>query len=170
MLIDTESLASGLRKFDLVFLMGEIDLDSELARLTADISIRGKADGEPGRIDVSGNFETSVEADCSRCLEPVALPMDIEFQAMYVKPSAFSAAGENQLVGDDMSVDVLENESVDLKDIIREQILLNLPKQVFCKNDCLGLCEKCGANRNLIDCNCINDEIDPRWAALADFN
>jgi uncharacterized protein len=49
---------------------------------------------------------------------------------------------------------------------VREQILLNLPEQVFCKEDCKGLCQKCGANRNLIDCKCDSDETDPRWAAL----
>ena len=60
----------------------------------------------------------------------------------------------------------LVRESLDLKEIIREQILLNLPEQVFCTPDCKGLCPKCGANRNLIDCNCNETEIDPRWAAL----
>ena len=55
---------------------------------------------------------------------------------------------------------------IDLKEVVREQIMLALPEQVFCKDDCKGLCPKCGANGNLIDCKCADDEIDPRWAAL----
>jgi uncharacterized protein len=43
---------------------------------------------------------------------------------------------------------------------------LNLPEQVFCREDCRGLCAKCGANRNATDCGCEEKEIDPRWAGL----
>jgi uncharacterized protein len=53
-----------------------------------------------------------------------------------------------------------------LTELVREQILLAVPEQVFCREDCKGLCLKCSANRNLIDCNCEEKEIDPRWAAL----
>ena len=65
-----------------------------------------------------------------------------------------------------MDVSVIEGFEIDLTELVREQILLNLPEQVFCREDCKGLCEKCGANRNLINCNCEEKEIDPRWSAL----
>ncbi|MGH7783338.1 MAG: DUF177 domain-containing protein, partial [Candidatus Binatia bacterium] len=55
-------------------------------------------------------------------------------------------------------------------EVVREQILLDLPDQVFCTENCRGLCPKCGANRNLIDCKCEEDNVDPRWAALNNLN
>jgi len=61
---------------------------------------------------------------------------------------------------------VFEGDELDLTELVREQILLNLPEQTFCNPDCKGLCPKCGQNRNLIDCNCEENETDPRWAAL----
>ncbi|HEX8637491.1 MAG TPA: DUF177 domain-containing protein, partial [Pyrinomonadaceae bacterium] len=61
---------------------------------------------------------------------------------------------------------VLDNNKIDVAEIVREQILLNLPEPVYCRDDCKGLCPQCGANRNLIDCKCEEKEIDPRWAAL----
>ena len=54
----------------------------------------------------------------------------------------------------------------DSVEVVREQILLAMPEQVFCWEDCKGLCPKCGTNLNLIDCKCADDEVDPRWAAL----
>ena len=68
--------------------------------------------------------------------------------------------------GEDLSTDVLPDGRIELNDIVREQILLNLPEQVFCTEECKGLCPKCGADRNLINCNCEETEIDPRWSAL----
>jgi uncharacterized protein len=65
-----------------------------------------------------------------------------------------------------LDVAVYEGDKIDLGELVREQIILNQPEQVFCREDCKGLCEKCGANRNLIDCKCEEKEIDPRWAAL----
>jgi uncharacterized protein len=66
----------------------------------------------------------------------------------------------------DLDVDAITSDELDLKEVVREQILLNLPEQEFCGEDCKGLCQKCGTNLNLIDCKCEETEIDPRWAAL----
>jgi uncharacterized protein len=65
-----------------------------------------------------------------------------------------------------LEIAILESNNIDVAELVREQILLNLPEQVFCAEDCKGLCPQCGANRNLIDCKCEEKEIDPRWAAL----
>ena len=48
----------------------------------------------------------------------------------------------------------------------REQVVLNLPARVLCREDCAGLCETCGANKNLSPCGCVSETIDPRWQAL----
>ncbi len=58
-------------------------------------------------------------------------------------------------------------EHVDLDDLVREQILLALPTRQLCRDDCKGLCPTCGANLNQTTCDCSAEEIDPRFAALA---
>jgi uncharacterized protein len=60
--------------------------------------------------------------------------------------------------------------SIDLSEVIREQMILAIPEVVLCKEDCEGLCDKCGKNLNLLNCKCKEDEIDPRWAALKNLN
>ena len=60
----------------------------------------------------------------------------------------------------------------ELQDAVKraQVLLLNLPEQVLCKEDCKGLCPECGTNLNLKDCDCGDKDIDPRWAALKNLN
>ena len=92
--------------------------------------------------------------------------MEISFKAVFVTPENYTKAKEAELGGEDLEVSVFDGNEIDLTELVREQILLNLPIQVFCQENCRGLCPKCGANQNLIDCKCKENEIDPRWASL----
>lgn len=170
MLIDTETIGTNPKAFNVVIPSSEVDLDSEGDELTADVKLSGVAKSVDGKFEVDGTLDTQLNVACARCLELIALPMKVVFEARFVTPEIFDVAEEHELEGDALTVDVLESDTIDLKAIAREQILLNLPEQLFCNPDCKGLCEKCGANRNLIDCKCINVEIDPRWAALKNLN
>jgi uncharacterized protein len=49
---------------------------------------------------------------------------------------------------------------------VNEQILLAVPARMLCREDCKGICPDCGIDRNTGECNCVTNEIDPRWAAL----
>ena len=60
-------------------------------------------------------------------------------------------------------------QSVDLVDIVRENILLGVPYKVLCHNDCKGLCPVCGQNLNTEPCHCIPRSPDPRWTVLKDL-
>lgn len=101
-----------------------------------------------------------------RCLVPQAMPIDITVEREFVAEERMAANAENELSPDDLNVDLLQGDKLDLTEIAREEILLALPQQFFCREDCKGLCEKCGADLNLKDCECGGEEIDPRWAAL----
>jgi uncharacterized protein len=95
-------------------------------------------------------------------------PTDVEFDDIFV--SEPSSDGEALIEETELDEAYVENGEIDLAEVVREQILLDLPEQVYCSDDCKGLCPKCGSNLNLIDCNCIFSEIDPRWAALKGLN
>ena len=166
MIIDLTNIESEARVFEFSVPAGEVDLETENARLTGDLSVRGEAAKSAAQVDVKGNIAASAELDCSRCLRPVTVRMNFDFHTAFVSPEHFSAAKENEVSGDDLDTDVLAGNELDLTEIAREQILLNLPEQTFCVEDCKGLCPICGGDRNLIDCKCENDETDPRWSAL----
>jgi|SRR5215203_1036146 len=166
MIIDLAEIESTPRPFDFGIPAADIDLEDVDLRLTGDVRVDGEIVKRAAQIDLKGTVTTSAEVDCTRCLEPVAQELNFEFAASFVAPEHFALDKEREVAAEDLDLDVLESDRIDLREIAREQILLNLPGQIFCKADCKGLCQKCGANRNLIDCKCDLNEIDPRWAAL----
>ena len=143
-----------------------IDLELANARIAAPIEVKGKAVKTSGIVAITGRLTGAVEIDCDRCLDPVEKPIDIELDLEFVPDQQVADEANLELHSDDMKRDQIWGSEIGLSDIAREQILLDLPQQFFCKDDCRGLCEKCGTNLNLNDCDCEDDEIDPRWAAL----
>ncbi len=67
---------------------------------------------------------------------------------------------------DETEVGYYEGESLELAEVVREQILLWLPMRWICQEDCRGICSQCGANLNLEDCGCREELADDRWEAL----
>ena len=166
MIIDLAEIESSQRPFDFSVPGSDIDLEDVDLRLTGDVRVQGELIKRAAQLDVKGSISAPVELDCTRCLEPVSQNLNFEFGVSFVAPENFATDKEREVAAEDLDIDVLDKDRIDLTEVVREQILLNLPEQVFCKEDCKGLCQKCGANRNLIDCKCDSDETDPRWAAL----
>ena len=168
-MIDLTRIEGEPFQFDVNIAGNEIDLESDFARLNGDISIKGELTKHIAQTDVVGEIDAKIEIDCTRCLQPVVQDLKIPFDVDFVTPEFDATARETELNQSDLETAVFEGDQVDLNELVREQILLNLPEQTFCNPDCKGLCPKCGQNRNLIDCNCEENETDPRWAALKDL-
>jgi uncharacterized protein len=165
MTIDLNSFGRESR-YDLLIPADEIDLEISNQRIAGDVAFGATVTKGAAATSVKGQIKVLIELDCDRCLEPVTTPVEISVDLEFVPVDQFSADSERELTAEDLNVDAFDGESLDLKAIAREQILLEIPQQFFCREDCKGLCAKCGGNLNLIDCNCNETEIDPRWAAL----
>jgi uncharacterized protein len=157
---------SGSASYEFDIPAEEIGLDTPGVRLSGPVHFSCEIDKHLIETEITGRIKADAEVDCTRCLQPAPAKMDIKFDVSFVEPDAFPADKELELKDEDLDRDVLQSETIDLKEIAREQILLNLPERVFCKEDCKGLCPKCGTNLNTAACHCSDDEIDPRWAAL----
>jgi uncharacterized protein len=144
----------------------ELDLDIPDFRLAGDVRAEGEVVKSAAQVESRGTISAKAEIDCSRCLEPISKDLVIDFAVGFVPAENFASDKEHEVSAENLDIDQLDDDRLDLKDVVREQILLNLPEQVFCKPDCKGLCPECGANLNLIDCKCGGNEPDPRWAAL----
>lgn len=169
MIIDLTRIEGEPLPLDVSISSDEVDLGSEYVRLTGDIAVKGEFAKHIAQTDVRGEIATKIVIECTRCLEPIAQDRIIPFDISFITPEYDTQARETELNKGEMETAVLEGEQLDLTELVREQILLNLPEQTFCRQDCKGLCSKCGQNRNLINCKCEEDEIDPRWAALKDL-
>ena len=170
MIIELSSLDDSPRPFELTLAGEEIDLDVDEAKLIGQVSAQGEVSKRIAQTDIRGHIDATSVMDCVRCLQPVERPVSIDFEVTYVDPDHFAADKEKEVSHDDLETDVLLSDTIDLKDVVREQVLLDMPVQVFCSEDCKGLCRKCGANLNLVTCSCHDDEVDPRWSALKNLN
>lgn len=101
---------------------------------------------------VDGTYRTRITVPCSRCLEPVEIPVEGEIQREYPKK------------GPDAVRDYIE-----LDDEVYTSLILQIPMQPLCSPDCKGLCLVCGQNLNEGECGCDRDVIDPRLADLQKF-
>lgn len=147
-----------------------VDLELANARVDGPIRVDAQVIKTSGVVALTGQLTGVVEIDCDRCLEPVRWPFGIELDLEFAPRQRLEGDSNLELHAADLKLDEMTGNAIDLAEIAREQILLELPQQFFCKEDCRGLCEKCGTNLNLKDCDCEDDEIDPRWAALKNLN
>ena len=81
------------------------------------------------------------------------------------EPKTKALAGNLRALGWS-SVLIIDGPEIDINHVIREHLLLALPMNIVCGDDCKGLCTQCGANRNATQCGCESEKIDPRWADL----
>lgn len=169
MIVDLNTIEDSRAVFEFTLEPSEIDLQEEDAEITNLTEVSGRIRKGIVQTEVEGEIKTRVEFECSRCLTQAEKDLQIPFSAVFVVPKNYTDETEKKLSDDELDVSIFEGDKIDLKELVREQIGLNLPTKVFCKEECKGLCQKCGANKNLIDCKCEENEIDPRWKALEDF-
>ena len=112
---------------------------------------------------VEGKIHTEVKAQCGLCLENFTYPIDQAYEDEWVfLPQATEEQMETALL--------FEKDEIEINERILEQIVLALPMRFICSHECMGLCPICGVNRNTKSCDCVEEKIDPRFAALAQWS
>ncbi|MEU4168269.1 DUF177 domain-containing protein [Streptomyces sp. NPDC026665] len=118
---------------------------------------------------VTGTARASAKGECVRCLEPLEQVLEADFQEMFSYPDADDRGRPKAEPVDDAEDDedtlFLEDGLFDLEPVLRDAVVLALPMQPVCQDDCLGLCSECGA-RLADDPDHHHDAVDIRWAAL----
>jgi len=111
---------------------------------------------------VTGTATAGLVGECARCLEEIRDEVVADFQELFVYDDEDHRADD----AEDTGTSRLEGDLVDLEPLLRDAVVLALPFQPLCREDCPGLCTECGA-RLPDDPEHQHDEaIDPRWAAL----
>ena len=113
-----------------------------------------------GEILVETRIRGELQQQCRRCLDPVRTPMELD--ALLVFGEVDEEDGGD---GEIRPLDVSAME-LDLGEAVREELILVVDPFVLCDADCRGLCPRCGINRNEESCDCVLEELDPRWDAL----
>jgi len=108
---------------------------------------------------VSGTVRGRAVGECVRCLGGIEQGLDARLQELY----AYADRARDD--GNEDEVRELQDELIDLEPALRDAVVLALPFQPVCRDDCPGLCSECGA-RLADDPDHRHEVLDPRWAAL----
>jgi len=114
---------------------------------------------------VTGSAEADLVGECVRCLEPIEDSVDVRFQELFV----YEDQARAEIDDDELDVRRLEGDLIDLEPLLRDAVVLALPFQPLCSEDCAGLCPECGERLADDPGHQHAEPIDPRWAALTDL-
>lgn len=136
---------------------GEVHLEGEDGFVLKGGHLRALVErGDDDTVHVRGRLEAEIGLQCGRCLDAFPLAIAQELDLFYLPHHAGQAEEEEEVELSDRDVVVAyyQGDRLDLGDVIREQLFLAAPLSRLCREDCRGLCPRCGANRNQTDCAC----------------
>lgn len=141
-----------------------LDLEDSAVKFVAPVHVRSRLAVMDRTVYVSGEAEAQAGLQCVRCLEAIPFSIHPSFQ-MNVEPQ--EAASEKtpgewrELHREELDEHTYSDDTIDLAELVREQILLALPAYPLCRADCRGLCPQCGADLNRVSCRCAVEESRP---------
>jgi uncharacterized protein len=166
MRIELAALESGKGAFTYAYSPGEHVLEDDRVQLVVAPTVSVEVLQKGPRVHVSGRLSARLQVECDRCLKAVELPVDSRFRLEYVTAEDYQAQQAVELSEKDLDLSVFDGEVIEIDELVAEELLLAVPDQVLCDNNCKGLCPVCGVDRNSIDCECQTAEVDSRWAGL----
>jgi uncharacterized protein len=131
-----------------------------LVEASAEASAAAVLTSVDGGIEVAADVDAPWVGVCRRCLKPLSGKLHCEVRELYRRRTPSEAGHEDE------DTYPLAGEQLDLRPLVRDALLLELPLAPLCRPDCRGLCPTCGADLNEGECACPKAETDPRWAAL----
>ncbi|KMP12568.1 hypothetical protein UZ36_00430 [Candidatus Nitromaritima sp. SCGC AAA799-C22] len=143
-------------------------IDQEDCSLTRDVEVRGRLTYLSGDVFFEGKVCTELTLKCSRCLDPVNQSVKCNVKSHFVpQDGGAEASGEVELHSADIDNEVYTENRIDLTQSVRDGILLAVPAFCLCREDCQGICPRCGLNRNRESCDCsLEPSVDPRLEIL----
>jgi len=156
MKIDLTNIPSGGKQTDLVLKPDwwKPDLDEDrIVGLESPLSARIKIYPAGEKIVIEGSLSTRLLLRCDRCLEPYGWDLSKDFR-IYLSISPFKGNLEVELLENDLNLDFIDGNFLDPHQIIKEQLILNVPMKTLCVTECKGLCPICGCNLNMTRCSC----------------
>ncbi len=150
---------------------GTFSTGSETCSLVSGNSITLKALGsERNKLHLSGEVDLVFTAHCDRCLTETQVTIPIRISRDVISPdsSLWTPEGEAEQDGESLT-EYMDGYELCCDELLHNEISLNWPVKILCKDDCKGLCPVCGGNLNVEDCGCDTFVPDPRMAAIKDI-
>ena len=146
----------------------DIDEDIQIDGTTRHVTGRVRFDRTPRGVLVRAGMHGTMDDVCSRCVKPIAYPVDMEIAEEYIPTiDIVSGAAIDVLEGEEDAYRIDARHVIDLSDAVRQYWSIALPMAPLCDEQCRGLCPICGEEIAASGHACTGDEIDTRWSALA---
>jgi len=170
--VPAERVAEWVKGLPLRDALGAPEGDPQAGHGAAELDLY--ADGT--HVFAAGEFRGEVTVACSRCVEPVAIPIQEKLRVTFMPRHELPADATDdappdpeeegaEVAEEDLDLFPYDGDAIDLEPLFREQFVLAVPFAPLCREDCKGLCPQCGIDRNTGTCSC-QPPIDPRLAAL----
>jgi uncharacterized protein len=118
---------------------------------------------------VQGTLTGKIPVDCSRCLKTFEFPMTFNIEEEFFPSLDVNMGTPVEIPDEPGAFTIDEHHILDLTESIRQNALLAIPMKPLCRKNCAGLCSQCGQDLNESQCDCEQEEIDPRWSKLANL-
>lgn len=116
------------------------------------------------KVAITATAMLSLEIPCDHCLETVEVLMELIIDR---EVDANATAQERIAQLDEQSY--MDGYNLDVDQLLQEELMLNMPSKVLCKEDCKGVCPRCGVNLNYETCSCETEDLDPRMSIIRDI-
>jgi len=133
-------------------------------RIQGPISLSGRVSREGMNLRLRGEVSTELHTLCTRCGDEVVWPLHASFEVVLMPEREKPAAALADLSPEEMNQLYYQGPVVELDEYFRQELALEVPIQILCREDCKGLCPHCGVNFNRETCSCSQDQGDPRLA------
>jgi uncharacterized protein len=171
---DLPRRAGEMKEYSIDIVVPErMGLDVVAVEVGEEIHVDMRLESVSQGILVSAQISAVADGTCMRCLEPLELQIHRRIQELYryaPEKKVHTKAQRKAAEIDDLDVDedlMLEGDEIDLEGPIRDSIVLDLPINPVCVEDCPGLCPGCGVKWSLLAPDHGHEQIDPRWKGLA---
>lgn len=154
---------------------GSVDIDEPCPKemeieCTAPVKGQIKVENTGTLLLISGEVETKIKFECSRCLVDFTESVDAEIEEEFRVERVGDMMRALPLDEEDIeSAKLVENNLLDIDELIRQTLLVTLPIAPLCRPECQGLCTTCGENLNVRKCTCPLAEPESPWHVLAEL-
>jgi len=126
------------------------------------ISVGARLEKSNRQLYLTVSISTAARFQCDRCVEEFSRSLSTSYHMFYVYDQLETGRFEE----DEVQVISKDDTHIEIGDDVRQILLLAVPFKLLCRDDCKGLCPRCGTNLNESSCDCATEEADPRWEGL----
>lgn len=141
-------------------------IHSDLVQTASPVKAALRIERSSSEVLVRGRLKAEVNLQCSRCLSVFTTPLDASVDVVYDPAEAVPGEENHEIKSDELDMGFYMNDTLDMNDLLVEQLILNVPMKPLCRPDCKGICPMCGVDANAVECNCPETEPDPRLKVL----